>query len=225
MKKLLKLPEEYNEEYFESKYADFTKKKGGVIPKFYSIKQHISQTINTTGLQILEIGCGYGFLLREFQDGNQLYGIDISEFAIKQTHEYLNAKLNVHDIQESVPFNQNFDLILAIDVLEHLSKLETALTNIKQMMHSKTLLVIEIPLFTGSFYNKLIWKLVFDKDPTHIVKIPYHQLKKIMNSHGFKNIFCGTVLELPGFTKIISGPRWMSLTGAHYGYWRLSAKE
>jgi len=149
-----------------------------------------------------------------------LYGTDIAESAIeylKNKNSFISSKVN--DIQHSIPFDHKFDVILAIDVLEHLDDLDAGLRNIKKMMHPRSSLIIEIPLFTGSFYNKLLWKLIFGKDPTHVVFVSYEQFEHIMLKHGLKNSFRGTVLELPGITKITK--RFVSFTGQHFGEWKL----
>ena len=113
---------------------------------------------------------------------------------------------------------------MAIDVLEHLPKLEQGLKNIKSMMHNKSSLIVEIPLYTGSWYNKLLWKLIFDKDPTHVVRINFTEFEEIMNKHGLEITYRGTVLELPGITRIVKSKFAEKYTGQHFGEWKLKER-
>jgi len=220
------LPNEFNKKYFNSKYK-FDSNDGYEVDNPLKSKRISEFTLNLlknlkqNSLKLLEIGCGYGMLLKELQkEIDHLFATDLSESAI----EYIKVQNNeimskVNDIQISLPFNQKFDVILAIDVLEHLEDIDAGLTNIKKMMHSQTSLIIEIPLFTGSMYNKLLWKLIFGKNPTYIVNVSYKQFEKIMFAHELRNNYRGTVLELPGITKITK--RFVSFTGQHFGEWKL----
>lgn len=70
--------------------------------------------------KILDIGCGKGFLLYDFLQVNpnlEIYGIDISEYAIKNSKEEVRKNLVVGDAT-SLPFEDNFfDLVISINTL------------------------------------------------------------------------------------------------------------
>jgi len=73
--------------------------------------------------KILDLGCGKGFLLFELTQllpGIQVVGIDISDYAIENAKEEIRSYLSVGDILK-VPFEENeFDLVLSINVLHNL---------------------------------------------------------------------------------------------------------
>ncbi|MFV2015253.1 MAG: class I SAM-dependent methyltransferase [Candidatus Heimdallarchaeota archaeon] len=223
------LPDTFDEKYFQTKYGKkdssdnyevLNPKKTKCISKFVLERVKIPRNKYKN---LLEIGYGYGILLNSFKGHfNSLFGTDISEHAIKYAKTHIQGYIKVHDIQENPPFDKKFDVILAIDVLEHLNKLDEGIENIKSMMYDNSILIVEIPLFTGSWYNKILWKLIFDKDPTHVVRIDFKKFESIMNKHGFTSTYRGTVLELLGITRISKSALAEKFTGQHLGEWILN---
>ena len=74
--------------------------------------------------KILDVGCGKGYLLYEFQKllpQTTLVGFDISRYAIENAPKDLKANLFVHTAQESYPFlDKEFDLIVSNTTLHNL---------------------------------------------------------------------------------------------------------
>lgn len=67
-----------------------------------------------------DAGCAKGFLVRALAErGVDARGGDISEFAITGAPPELAARLEVKDLTE--PFDERYDLITCIEVLEHMS--------------------------------------------------------------------------------------------------------
>jgi SAM-dependent methyltransferase len=73
---------------------------------------------NVTGGSLLEVGCGYGYLLREASAYmSRLVGTDYSQSALNQI-SLPKAELYLGGIDQ-VPEGEKFDLIVATHVLEH----------------------------------------------------------------------------------------------------------
>jgi len=71
----------------------------------------------------LDAGCAFGFLVESLRKrGVEAFGLDISEYAIKNVHESVKPYCWVGSVTE--PFPQRYDLITCIEVLEHLPKNE-----------------------------------------------------------------------------------------------------
>ncbi len=70
------------------------------------------------GKRVLDLGCGLGFLVRALRElGVEAYGIDVSEYAVKQGENLTQVDIT----EEKIPFNDEyFDLVICQDVLEHL---------------------------------------------------------------------------------------------------------
>ena len=73
-------------------------------------------------LNILDVGCGNGYLLKKLKNlgFKNLYGIDISKKNIESAKDK-GVKCIYGDVSKKVPFNDNFfDIVIAVAVLEHL---------------------------------------------------------------------------------------------------------
>ena len=68
---------------------------------------------------ILDAGCAKGFLVEGFRNrGAEAWGIDISQYAIQEVYDPIKPYCWVGSISE--PFPQKYDLIVTIEVLEHM---------------------------------------------------------------------------------------------------------
>ncbi len=100
--------------------------------------------------KVLDIGCSSGILLHELSDAgfkkSNLYGIDISEVAIKNCQDSGLPNTFVMDAQ-NVEFNQNFDIIIASDCLEHLEDDAKALQNWYSLLSKNGTAFVFVPAF------------------------------------------------------------------------------
>lgn len=75
------------------------------------------------GDKILDVGCGKGFLLYDFTlvvPGVEVYGIDISQYAIENSKEEVRDRLRVGNAT-SLPWpDQHFDLVYSLNTLHNL---------------------------------------------------------------------------------------------------------
>jgi SAM-dependent methyltransferase len=72
---------------------------------------------------VLDAGCAWGFLVENLRQRNiDAYGIDISEFAISNIHPSIQSYCKVGSIVD--PFPRRYDLIVCIEVLEHMQPAE-----------------------------------------------------------------------------------------------------
>lgn len=70
---------------------------------------------------VLDAGCAMGFLVEALRaKGVEAWGIDISEYAISQVHESVKAFCNIGSVTASLA--RRYDLVVCIEVLEHLPK-------------------------------------------------------------------------------------------------------
>jgi SAM-dependent methyltransferase len=68
---------------------------------------------------VLDVGCAKGFLVEGLRNrGVEAYGIDISQYAIDNVHPSIKAYCSVGSVTD--PFPRRYNLIVCIEVLEHL---------------------------------------------------------------------------------------------------------
>lgn len=100
---------------------------------------------------LLDIGFGYGYLEQKFRLLRffyTLYGIDISSYAVKQLSK-LRIGNFVRDSINTMSFkNNHFDVILVLDVFEHLDKKEVfvGFNKISKIIKKSGRLIISVPL-------------------------------------------------------------------------------
>ncbi|MFN2150176.1 MAG: class I SAM-dependent methyltransferase, partial [Anaerolineales bacterium] len=99
------------------------------LEMFENIAKRIAQDIQPK--TVLDAGCALGFLVEGLRKQNvDAYGVDISEYAIENVHESIKPYCRQGSITE--PFPQKYDLIVTIEVLEHMPKdqAEAAVANL-----------------------------------------------------------------------------------------------
>ena len=86
------------------------------------------KTKGAENVKILDLGCGNGrHVWLAAQEGFQVYGIDLSDSAIKLARDWLNREglkvkdLRSGDITTKLPYSDNFfDLVISYGVLDHM---------------------------------------------------------------------------------------------------------
>ncbi|MEM6802578.1 MAG: class I SAM-dependent methyltransferase [Bacteroidota bacterium] len=112
------------------------------------IKKHIGPRPG----QILELGCESGHLLASLHQAfphSHLYGIDISDVALKQAKRRLagsNCQFLQADICEEIPFEEEVDIIICSETLEHIPDTDLALREIKGILKEEQILILSVPL-------------------------------------------------------------------------------
>jgi hypothetical protein len=83
---------------------------------------------------VLDAGCAMGFLVESLRRLNiEAYGVDISAYALQKVHQDIRPYCWEGSITD--PFPDRYDLIVSIEVLEHMPK-EQAETAIRNMCRS-----------------------------------------------------------------------------------------
>lgn len=116
------------------------------------------------GDKILDVGCGKGFLLYDFTKvvpGLELYGIDISEYAIANAKEEIRDRIQVGNAI-SLPYpDQYFDLVISITTLHNLHNydLDQALREIERVGKKNKYVCVESYRNEIEKANLLYWQV------------------------------------------------------------------
>jgi len=122
---------------------------------------------------LLEVGCGTGrFVYWGRRLGIDAWGIDISPYALSQANPEIRKYLKKADATRKIPFKDNsFDLVVSINLLEHILEPKLASVLKEYQRVSKKFLLHKI--FTKTRLQPPV------DDPTHVtVKTPswWHRL-------------------------------------------------
>lgn len=110
---------------------------------FRAIADRIISDINPGS--VLDAGCAVGLLVESLRRrGVTAYGIDISDYAIQQIHPEIRSYCWVGSITESFP--QKYDLIVTIEVVEHMSRENSELAIANLCQHSDDILFSSSPM-------------------------------------------------------------------------------
>lgn len=101
----------------------------------------------TAGVSLLDIGCGYGYSVKHFREmGLDAFGVEPSAEAAKYAGETGLRVIHGPIEGEGDYFGRRFDVVLLMDVLEHLREPWKLLARIREtMLAPGGLLVVDVP--------------------------------------------------------------------------------
>ena len=117
-----------------------------------------------SGDKILDIGCGKGFLLHDFTKvipGIEIYGCDVSEYAIDNAKEEEKPKLLLSNATD-LPYEDNyFDYVYSINTFHNLHNydLEKALLEMNRVSKNKKYICVESYRSEIEKANLLYWQV------------------------------------------------------------------
>lgn len=114
------------------------------------------------GMQVLEIGCAEGGVLRPFaEQGLFCLGVDLAPTRIEQAQQYLAEEIQqgkadflVQDVYEAAfvqQYRQQFDLIILKDTIEHIPAQERFIPHLRQLLKPTGRLFFGFPPWTMPF--------------------------------------------------------------------------
>ena len=123
--------------------------------------------------KILDIGCGKGYLLFEIKKilpNVRIFGIDISQYAIKNSKIEIRENIFIHDIKNKTKFSDHyFDLSISLNCLHNLQifNLKKAIDEISRISKN-SYIVVESYRNEKELFNLQCWALTcesfFDVD-------------------------------------------------------------
>jgi len=122
--------------------------------------------------RILEIGCAYGYYLKALhQLRNEVYGLDISAYAIGRAQEEVLPEradaLLCQSAEDPYPFPDDFfDLIFSLDTIEHLARPEAMLGECQRTLKAGGVLVVVTPNRRSDVWVRFLFGP--DRDLSHV---------------------------------------------------------
>ncbi len=192
----------YDEKYFDRHFASaFYRRYVALRNKF--IHRELKNLIPTG--TFLEIGFGDDNLIKLFNTNFEIFGVDISEFAVNNTaHSYNHTHFKVCDIsKEKIPFNTRFDVVCAINTVEHLSDPEFGLNNIYNSLRPGGIFITYLPT-QSNLFSKIQYHFLYNVEE-HIFRPSLKSLRNLLNRTGFHLVkeYAGSAIPVKISNKLL----------------------
>lgn len=158
--------------------------------KFIEIDFNISQYFLKGKKNILDIGCGEGFLINFFLKKNyKCFGVDITDFGIKKQNPKILKKIKFEKkniVNENFFDDKKFDVIFLMNVAEHIIDLKKLLVKINKKLNKNGIFIIKVPNEFNKIHtyyqkiNKLKKEELFIFNPLHHVN--YFSKNSLINT-------------------------------------------
>jgi SAM-dependent methyltransferase len=130
--------------------------------------------------QILDIGCGSGLMLNALEKIGITNGMDMSSEAISFSREIFNGPVKQGSLPKNVPYPENsFELITALDVIEHIDDDTASLVTIKNLLSPSGKAIITVPAYM------FLWSK-FDEMNEHKRRYTLRELEQKLKNAGLQ---------------------------------------
>lgn len=155
--------------YFAVNYRDYRRQNPPYKMKFYRelIERYTPSRLNP---RVLDLGCAFGRFLSFMPENWRRFGIDISEYAIRQARQLAGTSSPANFAVASasaVPLRGVFDAIVAFDVIEHVPDLQAIASFVNSELDSTGTFTFVVPVYDGPLGAVV---RLLDRDPTHVHK-------------------------------------------------------
>ncbi len=134
---------------------------------------------------LLDLGCGPGFVASAINDNWNKYGLEVSQKAAEVARRYI---LHVHTgpLKSNTYPEEFFDLVLCHHVIEHVEDPVYFVENIHRILKTHGRLIIGTPNFDSGAARRFgkNYRLLHDK--THISLFSDWSLKELLEDYGFQ---------------------------------------
>ncbi len=179
---------------------------------------------NRETFSLLEIGCGSGYFLsflEEMFPGASLTGIEYDPRLIPVIRGRIKSATVINDNAEDFdPGNRMFDVIVSLQVIEHLHKPESMLLRVHQHLLPGGIFILTTPNLTGFGAGTMKAKWGGFRDD-HVSLHGFSEWISILEKNGFTPVYCGSTFfsGIPLFNRLPLGMiNWMLLF--FFGSWK-----
>ena len=160
---------------------------------FYLLKLlNSSQVVSKKSF--LDVGCGVGAIsLYLASQGKEVVGIDVSSRAIdianqaKEANKFSNVRFVLNSAEKFVP-GRKFEVILLIEVIEHIKDDEGLLEKIFSWLKEEGYLVLTTPSSENIMFKLGLYK-EFDKKVGHLRRYTKKEIIELLEKNGFEIVY------------------------------------
>jgi ubiquinone/menaquinone biosynthesis C-methylase UbiE len=148
--------------------------------------EHLSEFVRSLAPaeRALDLGIGDGRLASELQT-RHLTGADVAQVALDRAKPRVpDATLVRVEPDEPLPFSDNeFDLVVCIETLEHIRDVQLALSEIRRVLRPGGRLALTTPLASRL---RVLWRGVEHPYSPHVRAFTRRSLRTVLESMGFQ---------------------------------------
>lgn len=208
--------EDFGQTYFEKQYGITDCKP--FSQHWWSVRLYagISRRVlwKSGGRRMLEVGCGFGFILAALDNEFETYGVDISAHAIEQCRRVTpKSRCAVANLEEGLPEHLDpatFDLVLACYVFEHLHEPKASMQRVASLLRPGGFFFFSVPNTEslGARWKGPDWYAL--NDPTHCSLLRPDAWIQMVRDVGLdvRKEFSDGYWDLPYLKSV---PRWLQM--------------
>lgn len=146
------------------------------------------------GHTVLEIGCGTGATIKDLESRGLIVGMDISPLALNHCRDKGIDTVCAADATKLPYRDEQFDLVITVDVLEHLDDDVSALGEIRRVCKPGGIIIFTVPAF------RFLWSRR-DDQAHHLRRYRLGEVKKKVQQAGLR-IMRATYINMPLFVPL-----------------------
>lgn len=174
--------------YFDENYPDYDAQNSQSKISFYL---NLLNKWLPKNSHLFELGTGLGNFLSYAQKNYKCCGCDPNEYAVQKTKKITDIQEILLGSYNVIP-NKEWDAIVSWDVVEHIPKMEEAISTINQRLKVGGLFFMVVPVYDGILSP--ITKML-DKDPTHLWKISRYDWLEYLKKNRFEIVEKGGIIR------------------------------
>lgn len=205
-------------------YVDYSFQRASLRTTFRRLLSEMKMRGMTKG-RLLEVGSGYGYFLSEAKNFfPSVSGIELSAEACNHAQNLCGVAVHAGDIASLPSGWSNFDVVVTINVIEHIYEPVEFLISLKQRLKNDGRIVIATPDIGSFWYKVMKSKWPSFKLPEHVAFYTNETLTLLLKQAGFSNItrlpflhafpmgLIGIKLGLPIPKRLSEIPIWLPKT-------------
>ena len=205
------IQKEYDENYYIEKHKNWFQN-----PNFRLFDFVLRVLEEKKSTNILDFGCGKGDLLRYLDEKTtlNLTGIDLTQNTKSGNIKFVQGDLYKHE------FNNKFDLIVSLAVIEHVDDLNSFIRKIRDLLDAQGVIIIMTVNQDSIIYklSRLLYSINIKEpfirlyDQHHINHFSQSSLTCLLNKHNFKiekSFHKNHVINSLDFNKTSAAKAWI----------------
>lgn len=167
-------------------YSEYASQERALKATFRKLLRNLNKE-NVKGLSLLDVGCGYGFLLSEAKPYFKYrVGVDISSEAVKLASRH--AEKVFRGGIETILSTEQFDCIICNQVIEHVYEPLAFIEKLKAHLNKSGNIVLSTPWMNGPLSKLMGKRWPSFKIPEHVAYYDEMSLGRLMKQAKLRNV-------------------------------------